>query len=243
MSAWQEVRADNSETDWLLLGYGTSKKTLQLYGRGSGGVTDFLEGLRNEVQYGYLRVGYGENNRAKFVFVVYVPDGLSGMAKAKANMHKPHVDSFLKYYHIQLNITTPEELTDDVIQAKLKAAAGVHYGVGAGGGVSGGGENFGGIKDNAKKFYLQTETKGNLGGGGKSISYTKSALPTTTPVNLTGRAGITEKYIKTDLKNEPPVTSAKKSAAKKDVKAESESESKNWIPRRIRKPRCSPNQL
>jgi hypothetical protein len=39
---------------------------------------------------------YGENNRAKFVFIVYVPEGLSGMAKAKANMHKPFVDAFLK---------------------------------------------------------------------------------------------------------------------------------------------------
>lgn len=88
------------------------------------------------------------------------------MAKAKANMHKPFVDAFLKvifarsgtqfrlidlssqYYHVQVSIATPDEIDDDIIQAKLKAAGGAHYGVGQGGGVSGGGENFSGIKDN-----------------------------------------------------------------------------------------------
>lgn len=189
VSAYEAVRDDNTDTNWLILGYGGSKKTLQLYGSGEGGLNEFVSKLPdNEVVYGYLRVVYGDSGRSKFVFVTYVPDSLSGLAKAKANMHKPSVDSFLKYFHIQVAATTASDLQEATIQAKLFAAGGANYGTG--GQAPAGSENFGNIKNNARSFFSETEKKGSV-----SIQYNKDPLAATTPVNLTGRAGITEKYI------------------------------------------------
>jgi hypothetical protein len=188
---YEDVRDDNTETNWMLLGYGGSKKTLKVYGSGEGGLKDFVSKLPdNEVAYGYVRVIYGDSGRAKFVFVTYVPDTLSGLAKAKANMHKPSVDRFLKYFHIQVNATTASDLQEAVIQAKLHAAGGANYGTG--GAAPAGSENFGNIKNNAKSFFHETEKRGSV-----QISYNKDPLAATTPVSLMGRAGITEKYIST----------------------------------------------
>jgi len=126
----------------------------------------------------------------QFVFITHVPEGLSGLSKAKANMHKPSVDSFLKYFHVQVNATTTSDLQESTVQAKLTAASGANYGTG--GAAPAGSENFGNIKSNAKTFFSETEKKGSV-----SISYNKDPLSTTTPVNISGRAGITEKYIRT----------------------------------------------
>jgi hypothetical protein len=191
VNAYESVRDDNTDTNWLLLGYGGSKKTLQLYGSGKGGLKEFVGKLpENEVVYGYLRVVYGDSGRSKFVFVTYVPDTLSGLAKAKANMHKPSVDNFLKYFHIHVAATTASDLQEATIQAKLFAAGGANYGTG--GQAPAGSENFGNIKNNARSFFSETEKKGSV-----SIQYNKDPLAATTPVSLMGRAGITEKYIST----------------------------------------------
>lgn len=189
LEAYEKVRDDSNEQDWMLMGYGTSKKALQLYNSGNGGLKDFVAHLpENEVLYGYVRMLYGDSGRAKFVFITYVPETLSGLAKAKANMHKPSVDQFLKYHHIQVYASSPADLQETTIQTKLQAAAGANYGTG--GVAPAGSENFGSIKNNARSFFSETEKKGTV-----KIVYNKDALSTTTPVSLTGRAGITEKYI------------------------------------------------
>jgi hypothetical protein len=191
IDAYENVRDDNTDANWLILGYGGSKKTLQLYGSGDGGLQEFVSKLpAAEVVYGYVRVKYGDSGRAKFVFVTYVPDSLSGLAKAKANMHKPSVDRFLKYFHIQVNATASADLQEAPIQAKLHAAGGANYGTG--GQAPAGSENFGNIKNNARSFFSETEKRGSV-----AISYNKDPLSSSTPVSLMGRAGITEKYIST----------------------------------------------
>jgi len=190
--AYEQVRDDEAPTNWMLMGYGSNKKALELYGSGTGGLEEFATKLKeDEVTYGYVRVIYGDSQRSKFVFVTYVPEGLSGMNKAKANMHKPAVIAFVQYMHIEVYASTTAELDEPLIQAKLKAAAGANYGTG--GEAPAGSEDFGSVKDNAKNFFQQTESKGNR----QSIVYHKGPLAETTPVALQGRAGITEKYIKT----------------------------------------------
>jgi len=189
--AYDQVRDDNSPVGWISLGYGSSKKVLELYGSGEGGLKEFTASLKDdEITFGYVRVIYGDSQRSKFVLITYVPDGLSILTKARANTHKPAVTQYLKYMHSDVYATTLAELDEDVIQAKLKAAAGANYGTG--GTAAAGSEDFGSIKDNAKNFFQQTEGKGTR----QSIVYHKGPLAETTPVSLTGRAGITDKYIK-----------------------------------------------
>jgi len=77
------------------------------------------------------------------------------MAKAKANMHKPAVESFVQYFHTYFNISNVREITAAAIEEKLHSAGGAHYGRGEGGGVCGGGEDFGGIKAMATRNFEQ----------------------------------------------------------------------------------------
>jgi len=190
--AYDQVRDDNSPVNWISLGYGSSKKALELYGSGEGSLEEFTSSLKDdEVTFGYVRIIYGDSQRSKFVLISYVPDGLSILTKARATTHKPAVTQYLKYMHSDVYATTKAELAEDVIQAKLQAAAGANYGTG--GTAAAGSEDFGSIKDNAKSFFQQTEGKGSL----QSIVYHKGPLGEATPVSLQGRAGITEKYIKT----------------------------------------------
>lgn len=190
-SAYDQVRDDSSPISWIALGYGSSKKALELRGSGEGGLQGFTAGLKDdETTYGYVRVIFGDSQRSKFVFVTYVPETLSTITKARANTHKPTISQYLKYMHIEHTANNLAELEEDVIQAKLAAAAGANYGTG--GTAAAGSEDFGSIKDNAKNFFQQTESQGNR----QSIVYHKGPLAETTPVALQGRAGITEKYIK-----------------------------------------------
>lgn len=189
--AYDQVRDDNSAVNWLSLGYGGSKKTLELYGSGEGGLEEFTASLKDdEVTFGYVRIIYGDSQRSKFVLITYAPESLSILTKAKGNTHKPAIIQYLKYMHSDVFANSKADLDEDVIQAKLKAAAGANYGTG--GTAAAGSEDFGSIKDSAKNFFQQTEGKGSR----QNIVYHKGPLSDVTPVSLTGRAGITDKYIK-----------------------------------------------
>lgn len=178
-NAYDQVRDDSSETNWLSMGYGSAKKNLDLYGSGQGGLEEFKASLKDdEVTYGYIRMIYGDSQRYKFVFIAYVPDGLSILTKSRANTHKPAITQYLKFLHTDIYATSLADIEEESIQAKLKAASGANYGTG--GTAAAGSEDFGSIKDSARNFFQQTESKGNR----QTIVYNK------------GRAGITEKYIK-----------------------------------------------
>eukprot|EP00727_Mastigamoeba_balamuthi_P010484 m51a1_g6058 hypothetical protein (449) ;mRNA; r:238083-240183 len=132
--AYRAIREAQFEgPDWLLLGYGDSRNVLRVYGTGCTGI----EGLRAAIRP-------DECQRNKFVFLVIVPDSLGGLKKAKANMHKPHVEAFLKYFHITYSVLNPADLTEELVMRKLQMAAGANYG---------GGDDFSGQKSQAKSFF------------------------------------------------------------------------------------------
>lgn len=190
-NAYDQVRDDSSSINWMALGYGANKKALELRGTGEGGLKEFVSNLKSEeITYGYVRVIYGDSQRSKFVFITYAPETLSTLTKARANTHKPIVSQYLKYMHIETYAATLSELAEPVVHAKLAAAGGANYGTG--GNAAAGSEDFGSIKDSARNFFQQTESKGSR----QSVVYHKGPLSPTTPVDLQGRAGITETYIK-----------------------------------------------
>eukprot|EP00128_Syssomonas_multiformis_P014904 Colp12_sorted_trinity150504_noHs@12917 len=181
LDAYAKVRDDHDETNWMLLGYGSEQHKLKVYGSGQGGFEEFQSKIPEEPVFGYFRYIFGDTARSKFIFFSYVPDNLNGLKKAKVLGHKPAVESFLKYFHIQMHILTLKDLTVTNLESKLKAAGGADYGVGKGGGTTGD-QQFGNIKNQAKGFYKQTETQATI----KSVTYTKGPL-TTTPCDLSGR--------------------------------------------------------
>jgi hypothetical protein len=87
-----------------------------------------METRRDEVLYAYVHVLYGDSRRAKFVLFTYVPDSLSGMKKARANMHKPAVEAFVQYFHTMVQATSLNDVNADLVMDKIKRAAGANYG-------------------------------------------------------------------------------------------------------------------
>jgi len=180
-NVYTKIRLDNDSTNWMLLGYRDSPNELSVYGHGSGGLEELKQALVEEPLFGYFSYVYGDTNRSKFIFFSWLPESVGGMKKSRVMGHRSAVDAFFKYFHITISAFQPSDLSQSLVEAKLKAAGGADYGVGTGGGTRGE-QNFGGIKDQAKNMYLEKEKETNV-----SIVYEKGPL-TTTPCDLGGRS-------------------------------------------------------
>eukprot|EP01147_Barroeca_monosierra_P000843 gene843-4115_t len=178
-----DVRRDDTETDWCAFGY-KNKNTLHLAGKGSGGHTELLNFLReDEVYFCLLRIvdGDQESKRIKFVALTYVGEGVSGMNRGRVGVHSGSIRPLLGQCNIDISADNKRECTREIITKKLKVAGGADYDTGS---------NAGGYKSEAKSLrakalatYQSKEKEGTI----KSFVYVKSALPSTTPVDLSGR--------------------------------------------------------
>lgn len=77
-AGYLDVRADKSETNWLLLDYENERSDkLQVTQTGTGGLAELREALDDsKASYAYVRVTYSndkESTREKFILVVIVP--------------------------------------------------------------------------------------------------------------------------------------------------------------------------
>jgi len=175
-----KIRDDSDATDWMLFLYDGQSNRVTVKHSGSGGFTELQKHLVEEPLYGYCRHTFGDTQRAKFVFLSYTPETLNGLKKAKVAGHKPDVAAFLKYFHVEINALSRDDITVRNLENKLRSAGGADYGSGRGGGTSGG-EQFGQIKANAANFYAKTDKESKV-----DIVYQKGPL-STTPVDLSGR--------------------------------------------------------
>lgn len=80
--AYEDVRSDKSETNWMLLKYEmVGKDNLLLSATGEGDIAEMAEQLgEDEAAYAYVRVKLGNDEyseRIKFVFVVWAGKFLS----------------------------------------------------------------------------------------------------------------------------------------------------------------------
>jgi hypothetical protein len=80
--AYEDVRSDKSETNWMLLKYeSATKDNLKLAQTGQGTIGELTEALgEDEAAYGYVRVKLGNDEyseRTKFVFVVWAGEFVS----------------------------------------------------------------------------------------------------------------------------------------------------------------------
>lgn len=78
MLAYQDVRSDKSDTNWLLLDYISDRSDkLELTQTGTGGLNELREILDEaKASYAYVRVTYAndkESTREKFILVVRAP--------------------------------------------------------------------------------------------------------------------------------------------------------------------------
>eukprot|EP01039_Chlorochromonas_danica_P004594 gene4594-5036_t len=131
--AWQRLTSDNSEVSWITCGYNPSdKNNIQFKEQGAGGLPEFLSKLGDELVWGAFKVvgvddrGNTVSRRPKYIFVKYSPTTASVMARASMGRHKGAMKLAMTGAHIDIEIESKEELTEELIIQKLRAAGGAH---------------------------------------------------------------------------------------------------------------------
>jgi len=123
--AYQKVRQDKGDINWLLLGYESNKKIV-LTSSGSGGVNELATKLTSDNCYfGYARVTIkadDDTTRTKFAFITYKGEDAPVMRKGNMSVHIANVKSKIKDFTVQVNATEPGEISEDAIVAKIKSA-------------------------------------------------------------------------------------------------------------------------
>jgi len=127
-SAFTDVRSNDTPTNWLLFTYSEGKKnTLELVGTGSGGIEE-LKGHLSETKmfYGLVRVQDKIDNSVtiKFVFIIWCGEKVPFVQKGKMTTHKGSVSTLMGQYHVDINCSNPDELSEQIIMNKVRDASG-----------------------------------------------------------------------------------------------------------------------
>ncbi|BFZ57032.1 hypothetical protein PYCC9005_004082 [Savitreella phatthalungensis] len=131
-AAYDDVRNDKTDTNWLLLSYAEAKgDKLVVKGTGTGGLSEMSKSLdRDDAAYGYAKVTYAndtESKREKFVFVVWIGQGTKVMRKAKVGILAAQVRQVLQHFSIQVDAEREADLDEKVIVPRLRKAGGADY--------------------------------------------------------------------------------------------------------------------
>lgn len=130
--AYQDVRSDKSETNWLLLDYESDRSDkLTVTKTGTGGLAELRDALGDsKASYAYVRVTFSndkESQREKFILVVWIGPGCKVMRKAKISVHAADVKQVLRVYSIEVPARERDDLKEDPIVVKLRKAGGASY--------------------------------------------------------------------------------------------------------------------
>jgi len=125
--AIKQVRSDNDDTDWILLGYEGNTNKVVLQAKDSDGLEGLLNHLKpTEVQYGLYRTTDTVDNTVavKFVLILWVGEGVAGPRKARITTHKGEITSFIGQYHVDCSCSNMEEINDEIIHHLVQRASG-----------------------------------------------------------------------------------------------------------------------
>jgi len=130
---WNEVLDNDNKRTWVVMQYDDKGKALSLKKSGEGGLSEFVAELEDDkVCWGAFRCwavddrGNVTCERAKFVFVQWMPTGASSMRKAKMGTHKGSVKEVLHSVHLDLQAEDKSAFDDEELVKALQAATGAH---------------------------------------------------------------------------------------------------------------------
>ncbi|KAG8744869.1 hypothetical protein FRC10_009239 [Ceratobasidium sp. 414] len=136
-AAYEDVRSNKSETNWLVLKYESERSDkLKLVATGTGGLAELRkEGEDShlgdgDVAYAYVRVAYAndkESKREKFILVTWIGKDARVMRKAKASVHLTDVKKVLNTYSIDVSAREAPDLAEEPIVVRLRKAGGASY--------------------------------------------------------------------------------------------------------------------
>jgi len=121
---YMEIRKKDGDTNWMLLSY-KDNKTITFQSSGSGGVSELASNMVNsECYYAYLKfvVKEEQTTRTKFVLLTFKGDDAPVMKKGKMSVHISNVKSVLKDFSVEYSAAHVDEVTEDQILKKVKAA-------------------------------------------------------------------------------------------------------------------------
>jgi len=132
-NAWNRLTSDASNVSWIACGYPEgSSNELIFKAEGEGGMPEFISQLpANDIIWGAFKVvgvddrGNTVSRRPKFIFVKYLPAEVPTMKRARAGGHKGAIKQKMDA-HIDIEIESAAELTEEVVITKLRAAGGAH---------------------------------------------------------------------------------------------------------------------
>lgn len=128
--AYDDVRSDNSNTEWAVFKFDGN----QLKAAGTGNdFKDFKASFANDDRgFGYIRITTGDelSKRAKFVFVTWVGPSVSVMKKAKMSTDKALMKDIIQNMSVELQFENHAEFSHDHFKSQVDKAAGARYGTG-----------------------------------------------------------------------------------------------------------------
>jgi hypothetical protein len=132
--AWSEIRSDDGQTNWMLLGYDESNSNsksikIELVGKGNGGYDEFIQGLsEDKALYGVFKVIAvdDDSRRTKFVFVTFLGPKLPPLKRARVSTHKTAFAKLFNGFHCEVYATTADDITQEEIVKKLNSSTGAH---------------------------------------------------------------------------------------------------------------------
>ncbi|TID13418.1 hypothetical protein E2P81_ATG11641 [Venturia nashicola] len=135
--AYNKVRDDKDETNWLLISYAAPKgDALTLTATGTGGLEDLKSHLDDsQAQYAYVRIEYAndtESTRVKFALIIWIGENTGVMRKAKVSIQSGGVKKVLHHHSVQVDAHTKGDLEEKDIVVRLRKAGGADYNGGRG---------------------------------------------------------------------------------------------------------------
>ncbi|WVO16973.1 hypothetical protein L204_104659 [Cryptococcus depauperatus] len=130
--AYEKIRSNGSEDNWLLLDYESEKSDkLVLTATGIGGLFELTSSLKPEnASFAYAKVRYVNDEhsfREKFVLIVWIGENVKVMRRAKVSVHVADVKKVLRAYSIEVSASSPTDLKQDDIVTRLRRAGGANY--------------------------------------------------------------------------------------------------------------------
>ncbi|XP_052063403.1 coactosin-like protein [Mytilus californianus] len=130
--AYEDVRKDDSDTNWLVLTFDDANKiVLESTGADFG---EFRDKFTDDARlFGYLKVISGDelSKRSKFVFITWIGPKVSVLKKAKMSADKGVVKEVIRNFAIEELFTDRSEVKEESIKAKVAKAGGANYGTGS----------------------------------------------------------------------------------------------------------------
>jgi len=126
-AAIRAVRANDDETDWMLMGYDGNSNNIKLVATGNGDLDELITHLKaDQILYGLYRTTDTIDNTVavKFVMIVWVGEQVPIIRKARITTHKGDVTGFLGQYHVDIHCSNASEINEDIVRDHVQRASG-----------------------------------------------------------------------------------------------------------------------